>query len=203
MATTGDDRMRRLAADLRTTGVLAVLLFVLCGGMYPALTTAIAGALFPWQATGSLVERNGVVEGSVLVGQPFAGDRYFHGRPSAVGYRPMAVAGSDLAPSNPALRARVRREADAIARREGIARTAIPVDLVATSGSGIDPDISPAAAAVQIARVARARDLPRAAVERLVARYTAPRTLGVLGEPRVNVLRLNLGLDRGQSGRGN
>jgi len=191
-----------LVTELRTTGVLALLLFALCGAAYPSVTTAIAGVLFPWQATGSLVENEGMTVGSVLVGQPFVSDRYFHGRPSAAGYRPMAVVGSNLAPSNPELRARVRRAADAIARREGVARTAIPVDLLAASGSGIDPDISPAAAAIQVARVARARDLPSAAVEQVVARYTSPPTLGVFGEPRVNVLRLNLALDRVQSARG-
>lgn len=173
----------------------ALLLIVLCGGIYPALTVLIGGALFPQQATGSLIRVGGEVVGSELIGQPFVSGRYFYGRPSAAGYKPFAAAGSNLAPSNPALRARVRARAAAISKREGIPMTAIPVDLVAASGSGLDPDISPAAAAIQIPRVAAARNLDEAVVRKLVSAHTESPTFGVLGQPRVNVLQLNLALD--------
>ncbi|HET8700065.1 MAG TPA: potassium-transporting ATPase subunit KdpC [Nitrococcus sp.] len=192
-------------ADIRTALRAALVLVILCGGIYPALTTVVGGALFPAQATGSLIFRNGEAIGSALVGQPFKSKRYFYGRPSAAGYRASSMAGSNLAPSNPALRARVRARARSIAALEGITLTQIPVDLVAASGSGIDPHISPAAAAIQIDRVARARGIAPARVRQLVAAYTEPPVLGMLGQPRVHVLRLNLALDRltgGSEGNG-
>lgn len=172
-----------------------LLLLMLCGGIYPAVTAVIGSALFPHTATGSIIRIDGEAAGSALIGQPFASARYFYGRPSAAGYRPLYAQGSNLAPSNPALRARVRRRAQAIAAREDIPMTAIPVDLLAASGSGLDPHISPAGAAIQVPRVAAARGLDPAVVRELVARHTQPPTFGILGQPRVNVLKLNLALD--------
>lgn len=173
----------------------ALVLILLCGGLYPLAATLVAGVLFPHQATGSLIERDGRIVGSALVGQPFADEGYFHGRPSAAGYDPFGVSGSNLAPGNPDLRARAERDARTIAAREGIEPTAIPVDLIAASGSGIDPHISPAAVRLQIPRVARARGLDPAELGARVAAHTESPVLGVLGQPRVNVLRLNLALD--------
>lgn len=173
----------------------ALVLVILCGGIYPALTTVIGGALFPERSMGSLIFRHGRAVGSELVGQPFESDRYFYGRPSASDYHAFSMAASNLAPSNRALRARVRARAEAIAAREGIPMTQIPVDLLAASGSGIDPHISPAAAAIQVERVARSRGIAAARVRQLVAVHTEPPVLGILGQPRVHVLRLNLALD--------
>lgn len=184
------DTTKRLPA-LRS----ALLLIVLCGGLYPAVTTLLGGALFPHQATGSLIRVDGEVVGSELVGQPFVSDRYFYARPSAAGYRPFAAAGSNLAPSNPELRARVEARAEVISKRENIPMSEIPVDLVAASGSGLDPHISPQAAAIQIPRIAAARSLDEAAVRKLVAAHTEAPTIGILGQPRVNVLLVNLALD--------
>lgn len=169
------------------------LFLVLCGLVYPILTTLLAGALFPRQANGSLIVQDGKVVGSELVGQAFSGNRYFIGRPSAAGYDPRVAAGSNLAVSNPALRERVRRDAQAIARREGVRPEQIPPDLLAASGSGLDPHISPEAARLQVARVARARGLSPQVVQQMVEEHTER---GLLGQPRVNVLRLNLALDR-------
>ena len=142
----------------------SALWLVLGGLAYPAVTTALGGALFPAQATGSLIRDGGRVVGSALIGQPFTGDRYFIGRPSAAGsgYDPVNASGSNLAVSNPALRERVQAQAQAIAARENIPVTRIPVDLLTASGSGLDPHVSPAGAAVQVARVARARPDGRA-----------------------------------------
>jgi K+-transporting ATPase ATPase C chain len=174
----------------------ALVLMLLCGGLYPLITVAVGGLLFPQQATGTLIERDGRVVGSALVGQPFSAPGYFHGRPSAAGHDPFGLAGSNLAPSNPQLRERAAADSQRIADSNGVAPTAIPVDLVAASGSGIDPHISPAAAAIQIGRVAAARGLPRTEVAGLLAAQVEPPVLGVLGQPRVNVLVLNLALDR-------
>jgi K+-transporting ATPase ATPase C chain len=173
----------------------ALVLILLCGGVYPLLTTLLAGLLFPYQASGSLIGRDGHNIGSELVGQVFADPRYFYGRPSAAGYDPFAVAGSNQAPGNPDLRARATATARTIAEREQVGLSAIPVDLIAASGSGIDPHISPAAAALQIARIARVRGLSEDQLRQLVAKATEPPVWGVLGQPRVNVLRLNLALD--------
>jgi K+-transporting ATPase ATPase C chain len=173
----------------------ALVLMVLCGGLYPLLTVSVGAILFPHQSTGSLIERDSKVVGSALVGQPFSAPGYFQGRPSAVGYDPFGVGGSNWAPSNPDLRERAAAGSKAIADANGVAPTAIPVDLVAASGSGIDPHISPEAAEIQIDRVAAARELPRTTVATLVAQHVEQPVLGVLGQPRVNVLRLNLALD--------
>ena len=171
------------------------LVFLIVAGLiYPFVTTLLAGVLFPRQAQGSLIEQGGTVVGSSLVGQQFAGDQYFVGRPSAADYDPTGVSGSNLAASNPALRSRAEATSQEIAAREGVEPATIPVDLVAASGSGIDPHISPEAAALQVARVAQTRGLGEAQVSQLVAEHTERGPLG-LGQPGVNVLELNLALD--------
>lgn len=173
-----------------------VLFVLLCGGIYPVVTTLLGGILFPRQAEGSLLERNGVVVGSALVGQPFSAQRYFIPRPSAAGdgYEPSSVSGSNLSVSNPDLRARAEKTSQQIARREGVRPEQIPVDLIAASGSGVDPHISPEGARVQAPRVTRARGLTEAKVLALVQSYTERNPLG-LGMPGVNVVKLNLALD--------
>lgn len=174
----------------------ALVWLVLGGFVYPLVTTLTAGALFPQQAQGSLTLRGGQVVGSALVGQTFTGDEYFSGRPSAAGagYDPVNASGSNLAPSNPALRERAQATAQEIAAREGVRVGQLPADLLTASGSGLDPHVSPAGAELQVARVARARGLSEARVRGLVAANTERGPLG-LGQPGVNVLRLNLALD--------
>lgn len=170
----------------------ALLCFVLAG-LYSAASTALNQWCFPNQATGSLLYRQGQLVGSALVAQPFRSDRYFHGRPSAVATDPMNTAGSNLAPTNPQLAARVEADSRALSARLATAPSQLPVDLLATSGSGIDPDISPAAALLQVAVVANARHCAITSVEALVrAHIESP----VLGPQRVNVLQLNLALDQ-------
>lgn len=165
------------------------------GLLYSLAGAGLGTVLFPYQASGSLIERDGQVIGSSLVAQPFADDRYFQSRPSAAGYDVMALAGSNQARTNPDLRARIEEARTAVALREGVAPEAVPSDLVTQSGGGIDPHLSPAAIQLQIARVARVRGRPVSEVERLVAEYTEPPQFGLLGAPRVNVLELNLALD--------
>lgn len=173
----------------------ALVLILLCGGLYPLIGVWSAAALFPHQANGSLIERDGALVGSVLVGQSFVNPGYFRGRPSAAGYDPFRVAGSNLSPGNPQLRTRAETIAHALAAEYAVDPGRIPVDLIAASGSGIDPHISPEAARMQVARVAVVRGLPEASVAELVTAQVEPPILGVLGQPRVNVLRLNLALD--------
>ena len=182
--------------QMRTAVVLLLVLTVLTGVAYPLVITGVAAVAFPEQARGSLVVRHGQVIGSVLIGQNFREARYFHPRPSAAGeggYDAAASGGSNLGPTSRALVDRVRGLAEELGR-ENPTRPA-PVDLVTASGSGLDPHITPAAAVFQAGRVARARGLSEEAVRRLVRDCTEGRQWGVLGEPRVNVLRLNLALD--------
>lgn len=180
---------------------IGLSLFALLGtGLaYAVLATGIAGTLFPAQAGGSLVrDADGRVRGSLLLAQPFAGDGYFQARPSASGYDPMAAAGSNLARSNPDLRKRVDAAIAAVAAREGIAPADVPLELATQSGGGLDPHLTPAGARVQVARVAKARGLDPAIVQHAVDAATEAPQFGVLGQPRVNVLRLNLALDARQ-----
>jgi len=182
---------------LRPALALFALLTVLTGGVYPLLVTAVAQAAFPRQANGSLIERDGKVVGSALIGQPFEDPRYFWGRPSATtpAYNGAASSGSNLGPLNPALLDAVRGRIEALRAADPETTAPAPIDLVTASGSGLDPHLSPAAARYQVHRVAARRGLPDAALERLVQQHTEGRLLGVLGEPMVNVLELNLALD--------
>ena len=188
-----------IRSQLRPALVALVLLTVITGVIYPLTVTAIAQAVFPWQANGSLLGRNGQPAGSALIGQPFDEPRYFWGRLSATApfpYNAAASSGSNLGPTNPALLDQVKARVAALKQADPGNAAPIPADLVTASGSGLDPDISPAAAEYQVRRVARARGLDEAMVRRLVAEAAEGSTFGLLGEPRVNVLKLNLALDQ-------
>lgn len=174
---------------------LATLALIGCGFLYSLGGVGLGQALFPAQAQGSMIVQDGKVAGSALVAQPFADAGYFQPRPSAANYDPMAVAGSNTARTNPDLRKRLEEARAAIATREGVAPEAVPSDLATQSGGGIDPHISPQAAQIQVARVARERGVAPDQVERLVKQNTEAPQLGLLGQPRVNVLKLNLALD--------
>ena len=192
--------------QIRPAIVLLVLMTVLTGLAYPLAVTGIAKVLFPHQAGGSLIEKNGKVIGSELIGQNFADARYFHGRPSATTdtdpndaaktvsapYNAGNSGGSNAGPTSKALIERVQGDVEGLKKENN---RPIPVDLVTTSASGLDPHITPAAAEFQVSRVAAARNLPVERVRALVAEATQDRFLGVIGEPRVNVLKLNLALD--------
>ena len=181
--------------NLRGSLGLALVALLGMGLLYSLTGAGLGRMLFPRQAAGSIVERDGHAVGSSLVAQPFTDARYFQPRPSAANYDPMAAAGSNQARSNPDLRKRIDEATAAVAKRDGIAVADVPAELVTQSGSGMDPDLSPAGVQVQVARVAAARKLPPGAVARLVAEHTQARQFGLLGEPRVNVLELNLALD--------
>jgi potassium-transporting ATPase KdpC subunit len=188
---------------LRPAIVLFVLLTVLTGLIYPLLVTGIAQVVFPQQANGSLIMKDGQAIGSELIGQPFDDPKYFWGRLSATGpvpYNAAASSGSNLGPTNPALIDEVQGRIDALKAADPSNTQPIPVDLVTSSGSGLDPHISIAAALYQAPRVAKARGLDVAKVQALITQYTEDRQLGILGEPRVNVLQLNLALDALNSG---
>ena len=183
---------------LRPALVLFVALSVLTGVAYPLAVTGIAKAVFPSQAAGSLIERGGKVVGSVLIGQNFSDPKHFWGRPSATGpmpYNASASGGSNQGPLNPALVDAVKGRIDALRAADPGNASPVPVDLVTASASGLDPHISPAAATYQAARVAIARNLPLNKVQTLVMQQTQTPLLGFLGEPRVNVLQLNLALN--------
>jgi len=175
--------------------VLGVSSLLLLGLAYAVATTSVSRLLFPAQADGSLLIRDGQVRGSRLIAQPFVGDGYFQARPSAANYDPMAAAGSNMARTNPALQERVQAAITAVAAREGVPATQVPGDLVTQSGAGMDPEISPAAAQVQVARVARSRGLPAERVAALVQANTLGPQWGVFGQARVNVMTLNLALE--------
>ena len=183
---------------LRPALVLFLLLTVLTGLLYPLLVTGLAQLLFPHQAAGSVLTRDGHMVGSRLIGQSFSDPRYFWSRPSATTPQPYngtASTGSNLGPLNPALLDAVRTRIAALHAADPDNHSPVPVDLVTASGSGLDPEVSVAAASYQAARVARARGLAPERVQALIAQHTEGRLLGVLGEPRVNVLELNLALD--------
>src|SRR5579863_3923585 len=198
--------------EIRPAIVVLVALTLITGLVYPLAMTGIAQIVFPGQAQGSLIERDGKIVGSALIGQDFTSDKYFHGRPSATTapdpkdstktvaapYNAANSGGSNLGPSNKALIDRVQGDLAKLKQENPAAP--VPLDLVTTSASGLDPDISPEAAQFQVPRIAKARNLPENRVRELVADQTEGRFLGLLGEPRVNVLLLNLALDRLTSG---
>ena len=187
---------------IRNAVSMLLVMTLITGIAYPLVATGVAQVLFPHQANGSLIEKDGKPIGSELIGQYFDDPKYFWGRPSATAPQPYngtASNGSNLGPTNPALRDAVQQRIDALRKADPGNTAPVPADLVTASGSGLDPEISPAAAQYQIARVARVRHLSTEQVQSLVAKFTQGRQLGLLGEPRVNVLRLNLALDGSQN----
>jgi K+-transporting ATPase ATPase C chain len=193
--------------EIRPAILILVLLTLITGLAYPLAMTAIAGVIFPKQAQGSLIERDGKVIGSALIGQQFKEEKYFHGRPSATSapdpadatktvpapYNAANSGGSNLGPTSKALNDRIKEDVDRLKAENS--SSPVPIDLVTTSGSGLDPDISPEGALFQVPRVAKARKMPEERVRQLVTENTAGRFAGLFGEPRVNVLALNLALD--------
>ncbi len=187
-----------MSKELKPALLMLIMFTVLTGLIYPFLVTGLAQVMFSHRANGSLIERDGKAVGSELIGQPFSGPKYFWSRPSATSpypYNAAASSGSNQGPLNPALSDAVTARIKALRDADPGNATAVPVDLVTASASGLDPHISVAAAEYQVNRVARERKIDAAQVRALVTQYTEARQLGVLGEPRVNVLRLNLALD--------
>ncbi|MBP1776343.1 MAG: kdpC [candidate division NC10 bacterium] len=187
-----------MLSQLRTATMMLLSLTVLTGFIYPLVVTGIAQVAFPRQANGSLIVKDGKPVGSALIGQPFDDPKYFWGRPSATGpfpYNAGASSGSNLGPTNPELLKAVAERAETLRKADPGQTAPVPVDLVTASGSGLDPDISPAAALYQVPRVATARGISEERLRRLVAGHILGRQFGILGEPRVNVLELNLALD--------
>jgi potassium-transporting ATPase KdpC subunit len=187
-----------MLSQFRPALVMLILMTAITGAIYPAVVTGVAQVIFRTQANGSLIEQNGKAVGSALIGQPFGDPKHFWPRPSATSPYPnnaSSSSGSNQGPLNPALTDAVAGRIKALREADPDNKAPVPVDLVTASGSGLDPHISPAAAEYQVARVAKARRLDSAKVKALVAEYTEARQLGFLGEPRVNVLRLNLALD--------
>jgi K+-transporting ATPase ATPase C chain len=180
---------------------ITAVLFVVTGIVYPFLVTGVAQVIFPRRANGSMVTVNGKIVGSELIGQGFARPEYFHGRPSAAGdkgYDGMSSSPSNLGPTNQKLIDRVKGDVEKFRAENPTFHGEVPPDIVTASGSGLDPHISPEAALAQVDRVAAARNIPADRLQKLVGSYTEGRQLGIFGEPRVNVLRLNLALDRGE-----
>jgi potassium-transporting ATPase KdpC subunit len=200
-----------MSKEIRPAIIVLVVLTLITGLAYPLAMTAIAGAIFPKQAQGSLIERDGKVVGSALIGQEFKDDKYFHGRPSATTapdpadstktvpapYNAANSGGSNLGPTSKALNDRIKADVDKLKGQNP--SVPVPVDLVTTSGSGLDPDISPEGALFQVPRVAKARQIPEDRLRQLVTENTEGRLAGLFGEPRVNVLALNLALDAASS----
>jgi K+-transporting ATPase ATPase C chain len=197
--------------DIRPAIIILVLLTLITGLAYPLAMTAIAGVIFPKQAQGSLIEKDGKVVGSALIGQEFKDDKYFHGRPSATSapdpadstktvpapYNAANSGGSNLGPTSKALNDRIKEDVDKLKAENPL--MPVPIDLVTTTASGLDPDISPEGALFQVPRVAKARNMPEDRVRQIVTEQTQGRLAGLLGEPRVNVLALNLALDAAAS----
>ena len=188
-----------MARTFKDALVMLIVLTVVTGVAYPLIVTGVAQAILPHAANGSIIERDGKSVGSALIGQPFSDPKYFWGRPSATApmpYNAGASSGSNQGPLKPALQEAVKARIEALRTADPGNTRPVPIDLVTASGSGLDPHITPAAAEYQVARVAQLRALPEDRVRSLVTEHTEPRQLGFLGEPRVNVLPLNLALDR-------
>ena len=196
MNTQANTNSMSYAQLIRASIGTSVVVLSLFGALYCTAAVGIGQLAFPVQSNGSVIEQRGLIVGSRLVAQPFSGQQYFHPRPSAASYNPMSMAGSNQALSNPDLQKRVVETRQQTAEENGVDVAKVPSDLITQSGSGMDPDISPAAAALQVKRVAVQRSVSEVQIQQLLQQHTTARQFGVLGEPRVNVLQLNLALDK-------